>query len=334
MTSRPLNETQTRAELIDPVLKAAGWGVVDSSRVGREVIAPGRLIGAGRRRKQDIADYVLFYRGQKLGVRPTRWPLIPSGSDHLSPSNQNPNEESGDFGVYRGKFTQKWSLAMIRTAFLVIVLLTLAACQSDTEVPDNSANPAYLKIEIYSTGETPVDEVEEHIKALFPSGNVRALPNGRIAVAAPRQQQPSIGELIKQLSEAEPARQVRVRQWLIKATPSDQVAIPNNLTTLEEPLLDTVEVSGPAAFERIEMAEFQGLEGRRATVVGKAMQIRMWVRLEGNRIELRTETNTTPYGSLLETNISLVSGEPIVMGLVENADGDSMLLFVIEAEIL
>ncbi len=68
MTLRALNEAETRAELIDPALRAAGWGVVDGSRVGREVIAPGRLIGAGRRGRQDIADYVLFYRGQKLGV--------------------------------------------------------------------------------------------------------------------------------------------------------------------------------------------------------------------------------------------------------------------------
>ena len=63
-----MNEAETRAELIDPALREAGWGVVDGSRVGREMIAPGQLIGAGRRGKQDIADYVLFYRGQKLAV--------------------------------------------------------------------------------------------------------------------------------------------------------------------------------------------------------------------------------------------------------------------------
>ena len=28
-----MNETETRAELIDPALKAAGWGVVDGSRI-------------------------------------------------------------------------------------------------------------------------------------------------------------------------------------------------------------------------------------------------------------------------------------------------------------
>lgn len=63
-----MNEAETRAELIDPALKEAGWGVVDGSRVLREVITLGRLQGAGKRARQEIADYVLFYRGQKLAV--------------------------------------------------------------------------------------------------------------------------------------------------------------------------------------------------------------------------------------------------------------------------
>jgi type I restriction enzyme, R subunit len=64
-----MNEAETRAELIDPALKAAGWGVVDGSRVAREhQITLGRLQGAGKRARQEIADYVLVYRGQKLAV--------------------------------------------------------------------------------------------------------------------------------------------------------------------------------------------------------------------------------------------------------------------------
>ncbi len=63
-----MNEAETRAELIDPALKAAGWGVINSSRVRREVITLGRLQGAGKRSKQEIADYVLTYHGQKLAV--------------------------------------------------------------------------------------------------------------------------------------------------------------------------------------------------------------------------------------------------------------------------
>ena len=63
-----MNEAETRAEHIDPALKAAGWGVVDGSRIRREVIAPGRLQGKGQRAKAEIADYVLIYRNTKLAV--------------------------------------------------------------------------------------------------------------------------------------------------------------------------------------------------------------------------------------------------------------------------
>jgi type I restriction enzyme R subunit len=63
-----MNEAETRAELIDPALKAAGWGVIEGSRIRREVIAPGRLVGNGKRAQSDIADYVLVYRGEKLAV--------------------------------------------------------------------------------------------------------------------------------------------------------------------------------------------------------------------------------------------------------------------------
>ncbi len=63
-----MNEAETRAELIDPALRAAGGGVVESSRVRREVIAPGLLVGGGRRAAAEFADYVLEYRGHKLAV--------------------------------------------------------------------------------------------------------------------------------------------------------------------------------------------------------------------------------------------------------------------------
>lgn len=64
-----MNETQTRAELIDPALRAAGWGVVEGSRVAREEgITLGRLQGAGTRATREVADFLLVYRGHTLGV--------------------------------------------------------------------------------------------------------------------------------------------------------------------------------------------------------------------------------------------------------------------------
>ena len=64
-----MNEAETRAEHIDPALKAAGWGVVEGSRIRREYpITLGRLEGLGRRGKALTADYVLIYRNTKLAV--------------------------------------------------------------------------------------------------------------------------------------------------------------------------------------------------------------------------------------------------------------------------
>ena len=64
-----MNEAETRAEHIDPALAAAGWGVIEGSRVRREYpITLGRLEGHGRRGKPLTADYVLVYRNTKLAV--------------------------------------------------------------------------------------------------------------------------------------------------------------------------------------------------------------------------------------------------------------------------
>lgn len=66
-----MNEAETRAELIDPKLKACGWGVAEGSKVLRErnvcKITHGR-IQAGGRKKPLIADYILVYKGIKLAV--------------------------------------------------------------------------------------------------------------------------------------------------------------------------------------------------------------------------------------------------------------------------
>lgn len=64
-----MNEAETRAEHIDPALAAAGWGVVEGSRIRREFpITLGRLEGAGKRGKPLTADYLLEYRNTKLAV--------------------------------------------------------------------------------------------------------------------------------------------------------------------------------------------------------------------------------------------------------------------------
>jgi len=67
-----MNEAETRAELIDPKLKACGWGVVAGSKILRErnvcKITDGRIQVGGGRKKPLIADYILVYKGIKLAV--------------------------------------------------------------------------------------------------------------------------------------------------------------------------------------------------------------------------------------------------------------------------
>jgi len=63
-----MNEAETRAELIDPALKASGWGLVEGSRVLREYHITAGKIQTGGRSKPVIADYLLVYKGRKLAV--------------------------------------------------------------------------------------------------------------------------------------------------------------------------------------------------------------------------------------------------------------------------
>jgi type I restriction enzyme R subunit len=64
-----MNEAETRAELIDPKLKDAGWGVVEGSKILREyIITFGKIQSGGGRAKPLIADYILVYKGVKLAV--------------------------------------------------------------------------------------------------------------------------------------------------------------------------------------------------------------------------------------------------------------------------
>jgi type I restriction enzyme R subunit len=68
-----MNEADTRANLIDPKLVAAGWSVVEHSFIRREQICPGRILpsggkGGGKRASALSCDYVLEYKGRKLAA--------------------------------------------------------------------------------------------------------------------------------------------------------------------------------------------------------------------------------------------------------------------------
>ncbi len=64
-----MNEPETRAELIDPQLREAGWGILDGTKIRREYrITAGRIQRGGTRAKPLIADYILVYKNRQLAV--------------------------------------------------------------------------------------------------------------------------------------------------------------------------------------------------------------------------------------------------------------------------
>lgn len=64
-----MNEAQTKHDLIEPALKAAGWGDVQGSRLKLEFpITAGRLIGQNRRATPLKADYILEYKNRRIGI--------------------------------------------------------------------------------------------------------------------------------------------------------------------------------------------------------------------------------------------------------------------------
>ena len=102
-----MNEAETRAELIDPLLAAAGWGVVEGSRIRREFsITPGRIEGGGRRGKPLTADYVLTFRNTQLAVveaKPDTAPLtegVAQAKDYASKLQLRFTYASNGLGVY------------------------------------------------------------------------------------------------------------------------------------------------------------------------------------------------------------------------------------------
>ena len=74
-----MNESETRAEYIDPMLKASGWGDVDGSRVLREFrITEGKIEMGGKRSKPEIADYILVYKNRKIAVIEAKQAELPA----------------------------------------------------------------------------------------------------------------------------------------------------------------------------------------------------------------------------------------------------------------
>jgi len=129
-----MNEADTRAELIDPLLTAAGWGMVDGSRIRREFsMTPGRIEGGGRRGKPLTADYVLIYRKtswRSWGPSPTPHPS-PKGwlRPRTTPANCNcasPTPATADKGFGSEQLSEMQTIISAEDSDLFDVLAHVA----------------------------------------------------------------------------------------------------------------------------------------------------------------------------------------------------------------
>ncbi len=73
-----MNEAETRAEQIDPKLKASGWGVAEGSKVLREYqFAPGKIqTGGGRAKPLDTQQRTCGHCGAQLTTLPEAQKVI------------------------------------------------------------------------------------------------------------------------------------------------------------------------------------------------------------------------------------------------------------------
>jgi type I restriction enzyme, R subunit len=130
-----MNEAETRAELIDPKLKACGWGVIESSKILREYnITAGKIQTGGVRAKKLTADYVLVYKGIKLAV-------IEAKSDEL-----NVGEGVAQAKLYAEKLTLETTYSTNGKEIYSICLKTGAEALIDNYLtPDELWNKTFAE---------------------------------------------------------------------------------------------------------------------------------------------------------------------------------------------
>jgi type I restriction enzyme R subunit len=136
-----MNESETRAELIDPKLKACGWGVVEGSKVLREYHITAGKIQVGGRGKKQIADYILVYKGTKLAI-------IEAKSDGL---------EVGEGVMQAKQYADKLKLA---TSYSTNGKQIYQICmESGLEgLVDDFLSPELLWEKTFSASNQPIDE--------------------------------------------------------------------------------------------------------------------------------------------------------------------------------
>ena len=146
-----MNEAETRAELIDPKLKACGWGIVEDSRILREYnITDGKILTGGGRAKKLTADYVLVYKGVKLAIVEAKSSNLAVG-EGVAQAKQYAEKLSLET-TYSTNGTEIYSICMV---------------SGKEELVENYLTPEQLWDKTYPKATTPAEELSESWREKF-----------------------------------------------------------------------------------------------------------------------------------------------------------------------
>ncbi|MGK7295208.1 MAG: hypothetical protein ACNS61_05155 [Candidatus Wenzhouxiangella sp. M2_3B_020] len=231
---------------------------------------------------------------------------------------------------------------MARVFLPIFLLLLASACTPTDDVDSTASETEPFVLELYSTGDASARRVAVALDQLLDEvlGQVRALPNGQLAVAAPASIQAGVADVIEKLVEAgePPIRRIRIRQWLVEGNPADRTEVPDDLAPLAPSLEATAASVGPMTYRSLDKVEHVMLEDTGSAIRGKLLETEVNARTTADRILLDLNVGTPMFGGV-RAEIGLDPGEHIVMAQIERPLGsdeksDSIVVFVVQAEFI
>jgi hypothetical protein len=126
--------------------------------------------------------------------------------------------------------------------------------------------------------------------------------------------------------------------WAIEAEPSGgDTQVPSDLVEIE-PVLKSLGALGPRKFHTIDRASTRVLDGARADVKSRSLQVEQTLSVDGSALELQLELQVKDAGiaGQVETKLQLAPDKPIVLG--ETAMGSAsdpaanLVLYVVRAQ--
>jgi hypothetical protein len=169
------------------------------------------------------------------------------------------------------------------------------------------------------------------------------LGNDRFVLAATPEIHDELDRMLAAMAKAPAIREVTysVTYWAIEADPSASVEIPADLEDVK-PVLESLKGLGPRKFKIIDRAATHSLDGMKAGVKSRELDIQQTLSSEADGLQLALELQLneqapgSPSNSKLHTKLDIALDKPIVLAetALEAGSGtppENLVLFVVKA---